>query len=134
MMRAPRHAVWQPVNSRIDPTDALIEPLIRFVFEPIDGYENIPGAGGKSTGDAAYAISHLPVEVQRMAIPAICDRLAQARSFDTMPLASTLLSAAFSLRDEPLRELTDLQMHVLTFMVATEELWSIGNLTWTFKA
>ena len=51
-------------------------------------------AGGKSTGDAAFSITNLPTEVQRRAIPAICDRLENARSFDTMPLVHALLSAA----------------------------------------
>jgi hypothetical protein len=120
--------------ARIEPTEALIEPLLQFVSEPIEGYENIPGAGGKSTGDAAFSISHLPPEVQRQAIPAICDRLDQARSFDTMPLVSALLSAAFPRRDQALTELTDLQRQVLARLVNTEELWSIGNLMWTFKA
>jgi hypothetical protein len=120
--------------ARIEPTEELIEPLLRFVSEPIEGYENIPGAGGKSTGDAAFSVSHLPPQVQRKAIPAICDRLDQARSFDTMPLANALLSAAFTRRDEPLTELNDLQRQVLTRMVNTEELWSIGNLLWTFRA
>ena len=82
----------------------LLEPLLKFVSEPIEGYENIPGAGGKSTGDAAFSISGLPTEVQRKAIPAICDRLDRARSFDTMPMVHTLFSAAFSQRQEPLTE------------------------------
>jgi tetratricopeptide (TPR) repeat protein len=120
--------------ARVEPTEALIGPLLQFVAEPIEGYENIPGAGGKSTGDAAFSISHLPPEAQRKAIPAICDRLDQARSFHTMPLVSALLSAAFTRQDEPLTELTDLQRQVLARMVNTEELWSIGNLLWTFKA
>ena len=120
--------------ARIEPTEALVEPLLQFVSEPIEGYENIPGAGGKSTGDAAFSISHLPPDVQRQAIPAICDRLDQARSFDTMPLVSALLSAAFPRSDEALTELTGLQRQVLARMVNTEELWSIGNLLWTFKA
>jgi hypothetical protein len=87
----------------------------------------------KSPGDAAFAISHLPVEVRRKAIPAICDRLDQARCFDTMPLVHTLLSAAFDERKEPLAELTTLQCEVLSRMVNTEELWSVGNLYWTFQ-
>ena len=120
--------------ARIEPTETLIEPLLQFVSEPIEGYENIPGAGGKSTGDAAFSISHLPLAVQRKAIPAICDRLDQARSFDTMPLASALLSATFPERDEPLTELTELQKLVLSRMVNTEELWSIGNLGWVFRS
>jgi hypothetical protein len=120
--------------ARVEPTEALIEPLLQFVSEPIEGYETIPGAGGKSTGDAAFSISHLPPDVQRRAIPATCDRLDQARSFDTMPLVSALLSAAFSTRDDALTELTALQRQVLARMVNTEELWSIGNLLWTFKA
>jgi hypothetical protein len=119
--------------ARIEPTEVLVEPLLRFVSEPIEGYENIPGAGGKSTGDAAFSISHLPAEVQTKAIPAICDRLDQARSFDTQPLVSALLSAAFSPRAEALTELTDLQRQVLARMVNTEELWSIGNLWSTFR-
>jgi hypothetical protein len=120
--------------ARVDPTDALVEPLLQFVAEPVEGYENIPGAGGKSTGDAAFSISHLPPQAQRKAIPAICDRLAQARSFDTVPLVSALLSAAFSRRDEALTELTVLQRQVLARMLKTEELWSIGNLLWMFNS
>jgi hypothetical protein len=120
--------------ARIEPDKALIEPLLEFVSRPIDGYENIPGAGGKSTGDAAYSISHLPPAVQRSAIPAICDRLDLARSFDTMPLVQALLSAAFQQRKKRLTTLTDLQRQVLIRMVNTEELWSIGNLMWTFEA
>jgi tetratricopeptide (TPR) repeat protein len=120
--------------ARIEPTEALVDPLLQFVTELIEGYENIPGAGGKSTGDAAFSISRLPPEVQRRAIPAVCDRLDQARSFDTMPLVSSLLSAAFTRRDEPLTELTALQSQVLARMVNTEELWSVGNLMQTFKA
>src|SRR5262249_20830039 len=108
--------------------------LLHFLSKPIEGYENIPGAGGKSTGDAAVSITHLPPEVQRQAIPAICDRLDKARSFDTMPLVSALLSAAFPRRNEPLTELTALQRQVLIRMVDTEELWSIANLMWTFQA
>jgi tetratricopeptide (TPR) repeat protein len=104
------------------------------VSQPIEWYDQIPGAGGKSTGDAAFSISHLPPSIPRKAIPAICDRLDQARSFDTMPLVRALLSAAFQRRDEALTELTDLQRQVLVRMVNTEELWSIGNLWGTFKA
>lgn len=120
--------------ARIEPTDALIDPLLRFVSEPIEGYEDIPGAGGKSTGDAAYSIARLPVAVQRTAIPAICDRLDRARAFDTMPLVWALLSAAFQRRDKPLTKLTALQRRVLSRMVNTEELWSIGNLHSSFEA
>jgi hypothetical protein len=103
--------------ARVEPTERLIEPLLEFLSEPIEGYENIPGAGGKSTGDAAFSISHLPPEVQRQAIPAICDRLDQTRSFETMPLVSALLSAAFSRRDKMLTQLTALQRQVLARMV-----------------
>jgi hypothetical protein len=120
--------------ARIDPAGAWIEPLLEFVSQPIEGYENIPGAGGKSTGDAAFSIAYLSPDVQRRAIPAICDRLDQARSFDTMPLVSSLLSAAFSKRQDTLTELTDLQRQVLSRMVNTEELWSIGNVWLIFHA
>jgi HEAT repeats len=112
--------------ARIDPSDDLLEPLLHFVSQPIEWYDQIPGAGGKSTGDAAYSISHLPSSIQRQAIPAICNRLDQARSIDTMPLVRTLLSAAFPKREEPLTELTDLQRQVLIRMVNTEELWSVA--------
>jgi hypothetical protein len=120
--------------ARIDPTEDLMEPLLQFVSQPIEWYDQVPGAGGKSTGDAAFSISHLPAEIQRKAVPAICDRLDQARCFDTMPLVRSLLSAAFMTQEEPLVELTAFQKHVLTRMVNTEELWSIGNLMWTFNA
>jgi hypothetical protein len=116
-----------------EPTEAVIESLLRFVSEPIEEYANVPGSGGPSTGDAAFSISHLPPEVQRKAIPALCDRLDQARSLDTMPLVHALLAAAFPRRDEPLTELTALQRQVLMRLVNTEELWSIGNLRWTFQ-
>jgi hypothetical protein len=111
-----------------------MEPLLHFISQPIEWYDLVPGAGGKSTGDAALSISHLPAEIQRKAVPAICDQLDQARSFDTMPLARSLLSAAFTPQKEPLTELTAFQKQVLTRMVNTEELWPIGNLMWTFKA
>ena len=74
-----------------------------------------------------------PPNVQRKAIPAIYDRLDQARSFDIVPLVGTLLSAAFPRCDEAITELTYLQKHILARLVNTEELWSIGNLMWTFQ-
>jgi tetratricopeptide (TPR) repeat protein len=120
--------------ARLDPDAALIEPLLDFVTHPIEGYENIPGAGGKSSGDAAHSISLLPAEVQQQAIPALCDRLDQARLFDTMPMVRTLIAAAFPTREEPVTELTDLQRYVLGRMVNAEELWNIGNLSWAFRA
>jgi hypothetical protein len=120
--------------ARLEPSEALIEPLLHFIAEPIEGYESIPGTRGKSTGDAAYSISLLPAEVQRKAIPSLCDRLDQARSFDTMPFVIALLSAAFQPRQEPLTELSPLQQLVLRRMVNSEELWSIGNLYSTFRA
>jgi hypothetical protein len=76
----------------------------------------------------------LPAEVHRQAIPAICDRLDEARLFDTMPMVRTLIAAAFPAREEPVTELTDLQRYVLGRMVNAEELWNIGNLTWAFRA
>lgn len=120
--------------ARIEPAESLIELLLGFVTVPIDGYGDIPGVGGDSSGDAAYAISLLPPETQRKAIPAICNRLEAARSFGTMPLVTALLSAAFPARTEPITELTELQRYVLGRMVDTEELWSIGNLYSTFQA
>lgn len=120
--------------ARLEPDAALIDPLLDFVVQPIDGYENIPGAGGKSSGDAAHAISLLPPEVQQRAIPALCDRLDQTRLFDTMPLVRTLIAAAFPQREEPVSKLTDLQRYVLSRMVDADEFWNIGNLSWAFRA
>jgi hypothetical protein len=119
--------------ARLNPTAEMIRPLIDFVSAPIEGYEQIPGAGGRSTGDAAFSISYLPPDVQRQGVPAMCDCLDRARGFDTMPLVGALLAAAFRARKEPLTELTDLQREVLLRMVSTEELWSIGNLMGVFS-
>jgi hypothetical protein len=120
--------------ARLQPDASLIDPLLEFVADTIEGYENIPGAGGKSSGDASHSISLLPPEVQIRAIPAICDRLDQARVFDTMPMVRTLISAAFPTSDEPVSELDDLQRYVLGRMVDNSEMWNIGNLNWAFKA
>lgn len=119
--------------ARIAPDDSLIEPLLEFVTQPIKDYERILGAGGKSTGDAAFAISYLPRHIKQQAIPAICSLLKQTRSFDTVPLVETLLSAAFEEKDEPLTELTTIQQLVLSQMLLTDELWCIGNLMGTFS-
>lgn len=119
--------------ARIAPHDSLIEPLLEFASKPIKGYENVFGAGGKSRDDAAFAISYLPRQTQQRAIPAICQRLKEARSFDTIPLVRTLLSATFERQDKPLTELTDLQKLVLSQMLMTDELWTIGNLIGTFS-
>jgi hypothetical protein len=117
--------------ARIDPSEKLLAPLLEFVSEPIEGYERLRGTGGKSSGDAAYSISKLPRKLQHLAVPAICDRLDQARSFDTVPLVRTLLSAAFKKQTEPLVTLTGLQRRILTRLVKNHELWSIGNLMGT---
>ncbi|HMF15660.1 MAG TPA: hypothetical protein VKE98_00565 [Gemmataceae bacterium] len=119
--------------ARIDPSEDLLEPLLSFVSEPIEWYDQIPGAGGKSTGDAAFSISHLPPSIQRRAIPVVCDRLDQARSWDTVPLVQSLLSAAFPKQEEPLTNLNDLQRLVLSRMVNTDELWN-NALFGLFKA
>ena len=119
--------------ARINPQESLIEPLLEFVKHPIEEYRDLVGSGGKSTDDAAFAISHLPRHVQQQAIPAICQRLKQARSFDTIPLVNTLLSATFKKSNEPLTELTTIQKLVLSQMLLTDELWSIGNLIGVFQ-
>jgi|GEM_PF-6871183 len=51
--------------ARIAPEDDLIEPLLEFASQPIEDYQNIPGTGGKSTDDAAFAISFLPRHLQQ---------------------------------------------------------------------
>jgi tetratricopeptide (TPR) repeat protein len=120
--------------ARISPDPLLIEPLLQFAAEPIEGYDGIPGAGGKSTGDAADAISRLPAEVKWQAAPIICERLILTRSFDTMPLVRTLLSTAFEPRDEPVTEVNDAQRRILVCLVDCQELWSIGNLSSDFRS
>ena len=119
--------------ARIAPQNNLIEPLLEFASKPIENYQNIPGTGGISTDDAAFAISYLPRQLQQQAIPTICQRLKQARGFETVPLVRTLLSATFEPREAPLTELTDIQKLVLSQMVMTDELWSIGNLFGVFS-
>ncbi len=118
---------------RIAPQEDLIDRLVPFLSEPIDGYQDVPGSGRDSTGDAAFSIVYLPFEARQKAIPAICDRLEAARSFATMPLATALLAAAFEPRREPLTTLNDLQRQVLLRMLDTQELWFIGNLSRTFS-
>lgn len=120
--------------ARISPDPSLVEPLLRFAAEPIEGYERIPGAGGKSTGDAADAISRLPKDVKWQAAPIICERLKQTRSFDTMPLVRALVSTAFEPRNEPLAELNEAQRQILVCLVDCQEHWSIGNLSNVFRA
>jgi tetratricopeptide (TPR) repeat protein len=120
--------------ARLAPTEELIDQLLQFIGEPIEGYQNVPGAGGSSAEDASFSVMYLPVETRRKAIPAISARLEHARSFATMPLAEALLSAAFESRTEPLTELNSLQRSVLLRMLNTQELWSIGNLSFTFKS
>lgn len=120
--------------AKIEADPALLDPLLEFVAEPIEDYDAIPGAGGKSTGDAAYAISQLPRELRGRATPIICERLHQARAFDTMPLVTTLLSTAFEPRDEPLTTVDDNQKRILICLVDCQELWSIGNLHFTFRS
>lgn len=114
--------------ARIRPDPWLIEPLLQFAREPIEGYEAIPGAGGKSSGDAASAISLLPADVKLAAVPILCERLMRARSFDTIPLARSLLSMAFEPSDRPIREVNDIQRHILVCLVHCQELWSIANI------
>jgi len=120
--------------ARIEADASLIEPLLTFVAEPIDGYESLPGAGGKSTGDAADAIQHLPADVQRLAIPALCDRLQQSRSFDTMPLVRTLLAIGFEPAAVPVTDVNATQRQILRCLVDCQELWTIGNLISDFQA
>lgn len=120
--------------ARISPRNDLIEPLLEFICEPIEGYENVPGAGGESSGDAAFSVTYLPSEVRQWAIPAICERLPRARSFAIMPLATALLSAAFEQQMEPLTQFNGLQRRVLLAMLNAQELWSIGNLYRTFES
>lgn len=119
--------------ARIEPSEELLEPLLMFVSREIEGYDSLPGAGGASTGDAAFSLTYLPREMQQQAVPLICDRLEESRSFATMPLVTALLSAAFDEVDEERTEFTPLQRHVLLRMLNTQELWSIGNLYFTFK-
>ena len=87
--------------ARIAPQDNLIEPLLEFVRQPIDDYQDILGAGVKSTDDAAFAIA--------------C-------------FVETLLSTAFEKRERSLTKLTDIQKLVLSRILTIDELWSMENL------
>lgn len=120
--------------ARISPDPSLLVPLLRFAREPIEGYEAIPGTGGRSTGDAADAISHLPTDVKWQAVPVICERLTQTRSFDTMPMVRALLSTAFESRTEPLPTVNDAQRRILICLVDCQEIWTIGNLFQDFRS
>jgi hypothetical protein len=119
--------------ARIAPAPSLIGPLLRFIENRIEGYENVPGAGGDSSGDAAFAVTYLPKETRIKVVPEICARLETARSFAVMPFADALLSAAFEPTNSRLDQFTDLQRQVLLSMIQCQELWTIGNLHFEFK-
>ena len=110
--------------ARLSPDPSLFEPLLRFAAEPIEDYDRIPGAGGKSTGDAADAISRLPQSMRWQAVPTLFESLRQARSFDTEPLVRTLISSAFEPRDAPLAVLTEEQRQILIGLVDCQEIWN----------
>ncbi len=95
--------------ARIAPDPSLVRPLMRFIEDRIEGLKNVPGAGGDSTGDAAFAVTYLPKETRVEAVPEICARLETARSFAVMPFASALLSSAFEPVSSPIQQLTQLQ-------------------------
>ncbi len=120
--------------ARIAPHADLISPLLKFIEDPIDGYANVPGAGGDSTGDAAISITYLPKEIQIEAIPKIFDRLDSARTFATMPFVNALLSAAFDVTDTEVTKLSGLQRQVLWKLVDCQELWTIVNLSYAFQS
>ncbi len=113
--------------ARFAPGEDLLEPLVRLITDPIEGYEEVPGAGGPSTGDAAFSIRYLPPEVRPAAIPALLAQLNRARKIETMPYVIGLLSAAFSPQEEPVTQLNPLQREVLTRMARVRSLWGIGN-------
>lgn len=119
--------------ARIAPDPSLVGPLLRFIENRIEGYENVPGAGGDSAGDAAFAITYLPKETRIKAVPEICARLETARSFAVMPFADALLSAAFEPTNSQIEKLTELQRQVLISMIECQELWTVGNLHFEFK-
>ena len=49
-------------------------------------------------------------------------------------MVRTLIAAAFPPSKEPVSGLSELQRFVLGRMVNADELWNIGNLSWTFRA
>ncbi len=120
--------------ARISPEPSLVEPLLGFAAEPIEGYDAIIGAGGNSTGDAADAISRLPADVKWQAAPIICERLRLTRSFDTVPLVRMLLSTAFEPSVEPVTEMNEAQRQILVCLVDCQELWPIANLSQDFRS
>jgi hypothetical protein len=120
--------------ARICPSDDLAAPLQSFVAEPIEGYENLPGAGGTSSGDAAYSVAFLSSEVRLQAIPEVAERLRKVRSFATMPLVDSLLESAFDPRQELVTELTPLQRWVVLQFLEHEDVWVVANLSSVFQA
>ena len=120
--------------SKLDPRPWLAPLLVGFIEEPVEGYENVPGAAADSAGDAGTALSRLPLELRAEAVPPLIRRLRETQGFALMPVAASLLSAAFE-RSETLPDpLSPAQREVLTELVANPEVWSLGNLSSTFAA
>lgn len=120
------------VGARVAPAPELAEVLVSFLNADLPGYAAIPGAGGPSSGDAAFALAQLGRDPLRSAVPELLAALRQARGFNTAPIARALLAAAFGDETAP-TELTPLQDGVLRGMLATDEVWSIGNLFEDFR-
>lgn len=115
--------------ARLKPSSELIKPLLSFIEHPIEGYENIPGAGGTSGGDAAFSITTLPDEMQKQAIPYLCEQLGHARAIAAIPLVTSLLSAAFEIREDPLDTPDTLQQKALISMAQAQEIWSLRGIS-----
>lgn len=120
--------------ARVSPESMLVKPLMAFIQTPIDGYEHVPGAGGKSMDDAAHALLYLPLTSLQEAIPALCERLTQARSFDVVPVVEALLVAVFEKQREKRNVLNEKQKQVLRYLVLTPEVWPIGDVQWLLEA
>ena len=120
--------------ARIDPDPSLGPVLAGFLEGEIEGYDTAPGTGGEAAEDAAAALSHLPIEQVRAAVPALLQALGHARSFGVVPLAQTLLGGCFERTSAPPDDLDEMQRAVLGGLVAHQELWSIINLQASFDA
>ncbi len=116
-------------SARLAPTADLLPSLVALLDAEDGGYSSIPGAGGTLAEDAGYCMRFFSAELIRTEVPALLAALARAASFGTMPLVSTLVGAVFEPREEAVETLNDIQREVLAGMVATEDMWVIGNLS-----
>ncbi len=91
-------------------------------------------SGGNLDGDLSAALADVPPELAEPALSLMMRALAEARGFGTLPIVRAILRAAFPepADDQPPLSpdtVTPGQREVLTAMVRTQDMWSIGNVT-----